>query len=412
MTQSSGTSAVATGVDAAPPASSLAFPIWVFVAVGAGLAVLVWIVVAAYGIRPGYPVDPSFPGSSVLGGWFRFDGGWYELIARDGYFYAGDGRQSPVAFFPGYPLAIRAVATVVRNEVLAGMLVTFASGLGAVVLLYRWTERKFDTATARLAVVVFVVYPYAWYLFGAVYADALFVLSVIASFVLLEDDHPVLAGVVGIVATATRPVGVAVVIGLLAVAAQRRGGWRSLRARDVAVLLSGAGLAAWSAYLWSRFDDPLLFAEVQEAPGWDQGSGPATWFKTALFERFPNLPHLMRDWLTGSEHHPDAGLEATYTLGLLLQAAVLLGALALTVAVWRRLGWGYGLYCLLVLGIPLVGTKDFQGAGRYVLAAFPCFAVAAGLLGERRTARLVWLTTSAVLLGVLTSSYARGYYVA
>lgn len=391
----------------------LSYPLVAYLLVGLSLFVLVWAAPTIFGINPLYPVDPSFPGSDVLGGWFRFDGGWYELIARNGYFYAGEDAQSSIAFFPAYPLLMRLVAVVVRNEVIAGMLITFACGLAATLLLYRWVERKLDAATARLAVLVFVLYPYAWYLFGAVYADALFIAGVIAAFVLVENDHPILAGLVAAVATAARPVGVAVVIGLVAVVIHRRGGWRRLRPADLGVLLSACGLLAWAVYLWSEWDDPLLFAEVQEAPGWDQGSGPRTWLKFAFFERLPRLPFWLSDVLSGStEHNAQPGIESSYTLGLVLQGTMLLAGLALAVVVWRRLGWGYGSYCLLVLGIPLLGTKDFQGAGRYVLAAFPCFAVAAQLLAERRIVRLTWLPVSAVLLALLATAYARGYYVA
>ena len=44
-------------------------------------------------------------------------------------------------------------------------------------------------------------------------------------------------------------------------------------------------------------------------------------------------------------------------------------------AVARRFGWGYAGYVLVVMGIPLLGTKDFMSCGRYLLAAFPVFAV-------------------------------------
>ena len=47
------------------------------------------------------------------------------------------------------------------------------------------------------------------------------------------------------------------------------------------MLVSLVGVAAWSGYLWVRFGDPLAFLTVQGALGWDQGSGPATWFKVA-----------------------------------------------------------------------------------------------------------------------------------
>jgi len=178
------------------------------------------------------------------------------------------------------------------------------------------------------------------------------------------------------------------------------------------VLLSLSGIVGWTVYLWTRFGDPLLFSRVQGAQGWDQGEGPRTWFKLAFFERLEQLPALLSDSVTGSTaHHPNPWTEATYGLGVVLQAVCLLGALVLVPLVVRRLGWGYGAYVLTLLLIPLAGTKDFQGAGRYALAAFPCFALIGSHLASRTGPRVVWFVASGGLLLLLSSAYARGYYV-
>ena len=98
-------------------------------------------------------------------------------------------------------------------------------------------------------------------------------------------------------------------------------------------------------------------------------------------------------------------------MGLILQALRWSARSVLIPLVIRRLGWGYGAYVLTLLLIPLLGTKDFQGVGRYVLAVFPCFAIGGRLLASRPRPRLVWLLGSGALLLLLSSAYARGYYV-
>ena len=105
---------------------------------------------------------------------------------------------------------------------------------------------------------------------------------------------------------------------------------------------------------------------------------------------------------------PAARLVPSSVIAYTLLALV---ALALVPLVVRRLGWGYGAFVIALLVIPLLGTKDFQGVGRYVLAAFPCFAVAGQLLTRRRLLRVGWLVVSGGLLLLLSSGYARGYYV-
>jgi len=42
---------------------------------------------------------------------------------------------------------------------------------------------------------------------------------------------------------------------------------------------------------------------------------------------------------------------------------------ALLPRVFRRFGYGYGTYALLVIGLSCLGTKNFFGMARYVMAA-------------------------------------------
>jgi hypothetical protein len=252
------------------------------------------------------------------------------------------------------------------------------------------------------------------------------------SFALLERRHYVLAGLVGALATAGRPVGVAVAVGLVVRAAEliaedraarRRtsvlvgdrsdpghavgepsddpsGGsgpvaWRDLvqaiplmRWRPAALLVSGLGLVAWMVYLGVRFGDPVAFATVQGAPGWDQGGGPRTWFKVPFFGAL-----YYRHW-------HDIVLVAP-------QAVFGLAAVLLVPTVWRRFGWGCAAYTVVSLGIPLLGTKDFMGIGRYVLDAYPVLAAAAVVLtGDRRPRWLVPVVLAVLFLGLCTALIA------
>lgn len=363
-----------------------------------------------------------YTGSSIFGAWFRFDGRWYDIIAISGYSWAGPEVQSPVAYFPAYPMLLRILHEVTGVSVrLLGSLVTIACGAAMSVAFLRWCRDRVDPSTARVALISLLVYPYAFYFMGAVYADALFALAVIGAFLLLEREHPIWAGLVGALATATRPTGLAVVVGLFAVllwkrdvitsvAGRRSIALRNLRRGDLGVLLSLGGLLAYMTYLGARFDAPLAFEQVQQAPGWDQGNGPRTWFKVTWLQQIKNLPHWTVDWL---QHGEDATFQKVqYASTVILQGVLILGFLALAVVVWRRLGWGYGLYSITLLAIPLIGTKDFQGAGRYLMAAFPCFLVLGMLLAPRPVLKWVSWTVSAAILLLWAFAFGRGYYVA
>jgi hypothetical protein len=410
-----------------------------FVAMVALTSLLAWSVFRDVGSTFA-PLD----GPAWLDAWFHGDSGWYYSIAEDGYSYV-PGVQSSIAFFPAYPLLVHAVGLLLGDDwTTAAGLVTLVSAAGAVALFADWVRSRVSPRTAVVAVALLLLYPYSFFLYGSGYSDALFLLTALGSFALLERRHFVLAGLVGILATGGRPVGIAVLVGLVVravemIAEERsartarslalagagggsgpadpapdrpadpapagRGGpvplrelWAALPAvrwRQAALLLSGTGLVGWMVYLGARFGDPLAFVAVQEAPGWNQGSGPYTWFKVVFFGTIVR------------------GVWENIAL-LVPQALACLIAVLLLRTAWRRFGWGYTAFAVVSLAIPIIGTKDFMGAGRYTLAAFPVIAAAAVVLADGRRPRWllpVVLVALAAGLCVATVAFAHGVEV-
>jgi hypothetical protein len=162
---------------------------------------------------------------------------------------------------------------------------------------------------------------------------------------------------------------------------------------DAPIFLSWLGVGSWCVFLWVKFGDPLLFAATQASKGWDQGAGPATWLKFRLIEELQHRPF---EWST---------------IGHVAHGLVVFGALALVPMVKRRFGWAYALYCLGMIALPLLGTKDFFGAGRYLLGTFPCIVVAAELLVARRKVRAVILPLSLAVMLAFAVAFGRGSYI-
>lgn len=337
--------------------------------------------------------------------WANWDGAWYLAIAQHGYAYHR-GPQSSTAFFPVYPLALRVVASVVGNDVLAGVLVTLAGSAAAALLYATWLQARVSPAATAASLLLIGTFPYAYYLYGTLYGDALFLALAIGAFVALEHEHPVASGVLGALAAASRPVGIAVVVGLALRAYERRDvlavGPSSTTAPRAArgfashtalpATIAACGLVAYPVYLWQRFGN--AFAFVAAEGGWHQAPGPRAWSKVQLLHELVHSRSI-RELLVRLAH-----------------PLITIVALALVPAVIRRFGWAYGVYVLVVLGIPALSTKDFFGMARYAVAAFPCFAVAGAALAKRRQ-WVVPLTVavSTALLLLLASLFARGYYL-
>jgi hypothetical protein len=157
------------------------------------------------------------------------------------------------------------------------------------------------------------------------------------------------------------------------------------------VFLAVLGPAAWSAWLARRFGDAFAYVTVQEA--WDQKEGPHTWFKVGF---------------GGQVLH---GADLGYRSGLVVQALVVLVALLATPLVARRFGAGYGLFTLGVIVLATLGTKDFQGMGRYLLAAFPLFALAGAEIADRPRVRMAAVAVGGAVLAVGAFGFARNWYL-
>jgi hypothetical protein len=374
------------------------FPFLAFAAVAA--VVVAVSILASFHLHRLHPFHRNLQGDRWVDAFGWWDGWWYVGIARRGYWFFQPDKQSPVAFFPAYPMAMRYLGQVIGGPLVAGFAITVASGLGATVLFHRWCVAKLGSAKARLAVLLLLLYPFAFYLMGAVYADALFIVAALAAFLALEHDRPILAGLAGLVATATRPVGMAVILGLWVLYLERQGVFGPPGARhrprlaDAGLLLAPLGMVAFCLYLWSRFGEPFAFFDVAGAPGWDQPPGFHTWFKVHWVKAMWNGP-----WTDGHFGH------------LAINAVATVVTAAFIPLVFRRLGWGYGVYVTIAVLATAAATKDFVGMGRYALAAFPCFAIAADLLSRRPRLAYAVLAVSGLSLIVLTQLHARGTIV-
>ena len=348
-------------------------------------------------------------GDEVLGPWLYWDARHFGAIVRDGYNDADvvryqRGGAADVAFFPGYPLVVGAVDRLVGEIGLALVLVTLAAGAVLVQVLYRWLRLQTSAAAAGCAVAVTLLYPWSYVLIAAGYSDALFLALTVASFLLVEHDRPVLAGLVGALATATRLAGVGLLIGLALRVAERRGalrfdGWRphldrsKLHRPDAGVLLAASGIVAWMAFCWVRYASPVAFSTAQR--GWGQGFGPRSWFKLGLVDQVVN------------------NADTFFVLRLVAHGVAIVVLAAAVPSVFRRFGVAYGTYTAIVVGLPLLGSANFASNGRLGLAAFPCFALAGEHLAANQTrlARPALVASGVVLVGV-ASCWGRGYWMA
>ncbi|MDO8389235.1 MAG: glycosyltransferase family 39 protein [Actinomycetota bacterium] len=219
------------------------------------------------------PADTVSLVKDVLTGW---DGVWYLRIIRNGYprhvaeHVNYDMSDARVAFFPTYPNLVRAIDWLLPGgPAFAALLVNFLLGALAVLLVGVLARRLFDVQVAERAMVLMAIFPGSFVLSFA-YTEALLLVLVAATFWLLMDHRWVAAGLVAAMATATRPNGIAIVVGCAAasfVAIRARREWRSL----AAPLLAPLGFIGFQLWLGHHTGERWVWFRVQ-TEAWGEGT--------------------------------------------------------------------------------------------------------------------------------------------
>lgn len=244
--------------------------------------------------RP-YPApSPTHLTLQALGSW---DGGWYVVIAENGYPQSAgsDKPWAEFAFFPLFPLSIRAASWVTGlSATTAGVAVAMLFGAVAAVLLWVLARRLANAETADRAVALFSFFPGSIVLSMA-YAEAMMLTFSLACLLALLTRRWAVAGLAAGLATATRPNAVALCAccaWAAGAAIARRREWRAV----LAPLLSVTGMFAYFAFLGARTGDVLLWFEVQ-GQTWSErfDFGVGSWNRLRITVADPLDLHRPRD---------------------------------------------------------------------------------------------------------------------
>jgi hypothetical protein len=291
----------------------------------------------------------------------RYDSGWYEGIARNGYAYAAGGRSN-IAYFPVYPMLMRYVGRLFGRYHAAfyfgGIVVSWTAYLLAMVALYYLARLDLDRARAERAVLLISIFPFAFF-FGMIYSESTYLLFTVLAFLWFRTRWWIPAGIAASIAIATRTPALLMWPSLAWIAwrtAQPNGRDRAMAL--LALLLAVSGFAWYSFYIYQESGNPFEWAATLQR--WNYQVGGAPW-------RAPI------DLVSTLVAHPYAFIAGT-RMGLYDTLYGLTGiAFLLTVpCVWMRFGAAYGLFVLLNLLVPL-SSGVFEGVGRYCSVLFPVF---------------------------------------
>lgn len=338
----------------------------------------------------------------------EWDAGWFIGIAANGYF-----STEAAAFFPLYPLVVGALSEVTGSIVVAGVVVSLIAAGVAAVLVAEIARTLLNDRVARDAVLFIALYPLA-FVFTSVYSEGLFLALAAGAILAALRDRPVLAGVLGALAVATRPSGVALVPALAILLWPRRRSVAAFASRLAPLLLLPAALGLYALYLEDRFGDALAFVRAQEAVGWQREMaplGPIGGLWEAVSEGWHGGLQLLLHLPEPGDFAPEDLIATRNLLQLLLLAA----ALALTWVAWRRLGAGFGVYSAALIAIAVSAPAELYplvSFPRFLLADFPLFIALATLTEKRPGARDAVIVAFAAVGAAAAVGFARHVWIA
>jgi hypothetical protein len=371
--------------------TGVTFCVWVFLGVRVAVSLLSVIGVGLIPLHKAGVDVPGWPSPLITPGWHnlfssleRQDAQWFLRIADTGY-ARSDGSA---AFFPLYPLLVKLASVFTGGRgLVAATVVSNASFLGALVVLYGLTTLEFSEATARTAVLLVAIFPTSFF-FLAPYSESTFLLLAVTAFWCARRDRWALAALAAALAAMTRSIGIVLAPALLVEAVQQhRERGVPLFPRAAAAAATVAGPLAYFAYWQIRFGD--LMAPIDAQRQWQR---VATFPIKTLSDAVVTAYRFRSVWL----------------IDLVVVGVIVLGA----VIGLFRLRPGYSLFTWAGLLVPLsypFPDRPLLSVPRFVTVLFPAFWVLADLAEHRRIPRTALVASFAAGLGLLTVLFINWY---
>ena len=323
-----------------------------------------------------------------------WDSNWYLSIVDHGYFYDPHG-QSSVAFYPLYPLLIRAGTLLGFDAKLTGYAISLAALYAACLLLWQLAARETRSAVVAERAVLFLLVCPGTMWFGVVYTESLFLVTTVGCLLAARRGRWLTAGGWGFFAALTRTPGLFLAGFLLVEAAQQwverrracgRAPGKAWWLRTAAAMAGPvAGHASFLLFLQIRFGDWRAQQKAMTV-GW---GGTPRWPWDALATQ----------WHTIDGIYVDVSMPL---LGIVV-AAALIGIFTL-----KRIS--YAALALVLATLYIVATPG-DAVTRYLCTTVPVYIVLAQLAERSRLLETTILVFSVAVMTILTVLRANGYRI-
>ena len=330
----------------------------------------------------------GLPAKGLFDLWVQWDATRFLVAADLGYEGPGSFANS-YAFFPFFPLAVRALGFLGIAGPLAGLLISAVSSWVALTFLFKLAEEDEGAGAGRRAALYLAVFPTAVFLI-APYSEAMFLAGAIPAFYYARRGRWHLVGLPAALAMGTRFAGVFLLLGLVAEAFRQKDlTLRDAAAAGLSVIIGLLPLLGYAAFLAQVKGDPFYFVTDQRL-GWGRTFvGPIA-----------SLMNTIDRW-------DDPTQSTSFLLAYRVEViGAVVGIAFVAWAVTKR-EWGYAVFMGSLLAVLLTSTEYFS-IPRILLTFFPAFIFMAGATATRPRLHDAYLmvSTTVAALGVIV--YTRG----
>ncbi len=320
--------------------------------------------------------------------WVNWDATRFLVTAELGYEGPGSFTNS-YAFFPFFPLAIRALGYLGIPGIAGGLLISAAASWVAFAFLFKLAEAELGEGAGRRAMLYLAVFPTSVFLV-APYSEPLFLAGAIPAFYLARRGRWDLVGPGAALAMGTRFAGVFLLFGLLVeFLRQREFSARRVASAALSLVMGALPLLGYAAFLAQAKGDPLYFFTDQRV-GWGREFvGPVA----AL--------------LNTIDRWDDPTQSTNFLIAYRLELIAAVAGVAFVAWAVAKREWGYAAYMGSMLAVLLTSTEYFS-VPRILLSFFPVVLFAAELTRRWPKLHESYLMASSTIAAVGVVVYTRG----
>jgi hypothetical protein len=299
---------------------------------------------------------PDAP-EGFLDTWVRWDARHFQVVAEHGWEGPEAESARAAAFFPFFPLAMRALSWIGFDLILAGMVVSTLATVVACAYLIKLVDAEVGEGAGRRAALYLILFPTSVFLL-APYSEALFLAGAIAAFYYARRGRWLVASIPAAVAVGTRAAGMFLLAGLAVELATQL--WRHREEDMVERALHGVvalGIAALPLIGYGLYLEATTGTFTQYLIDQEQGWG----------RDFPINP---KDAFLATWNTRVGGYDSNWIFAWRIEIlAALAGVLLTGWAVVKR-EWGYAVY-IGTLMVALLMSSWYFSIPRMLLSCFP-----------------------------------------